>query len=449
MTSDLLLKNARIPLYGGIVEGSIYIENGLIQSITRIPRQDASEVIDVEGRLVLPGGIDLHAHVYDPEYVENEDWETGSLAAAYGGITTLVDMPLRIHVDKVEVLERKISEARVKSYVNYGVTGGFVKRENIGSIRELRKRGVKTFKFFTCRPFKIEDEAIGLALREIRSNDAVGVFHAEEDGLINYWETVYRGRDDIVSYHSSRTSATEAAAILRIGMYALDIGVHVHIAHLSSRLGLESIKWLRQQGVKVTSEVCPHHLYFTREDSKIHGNYLKLAPTLKSREDVEALWNGLSSGWIEAYVSDNAPAPRNMKEVDVWSAWGGIPNLEIMGPFLYTHGVLGRRISIERFIDVFSRNPAKILGVYPYIGELNIGSRADLYILETKTPRKITGSSHHHKVDWTPWEGMEFYGFSHYLIVGGRIIIEKGELVGKPGSGLYIGELVIQKGGVE
>jgi dihydroorotase (multifunctional complex type) len=444
LVESLVIRNVKIPIQGSLIEGNILVENGLITSIGR--RDYTGDVVlDGEGQLIVPGGIDLHAHVYDPEYLENEDWSTGSLAGAYGGLTTVIDMPLRVYVDNPSIVERKLSEARRHSYVNYGITGGFINKSNYKSISVLRSMGVKTFKFFTCRPFKIEDDSLIPALEEVKRNNAIAIFHAEDDDLISYGESKYRGINDIVAYHSSRTGLTEASAVLRVGLYALEVGARVHIAHLSSGMGLSAIKWLRENNVSITSEVCPHHLYFTREDSRRYGNYLKLAPTLKTREDIEELWVGLNKGLIDAYVSDNAPAPRSMKDVDTWSAWGGIPNLEIMGPFLYTMGVLTGRISLEVFIDVFSRNPAKILGVYPFIGELAIGSRADLYILETRRKRLISSRNHHHKVDWTPWEGFEFYGAPLHLVVGGKVVIEKGELVGEPGWGVYVGELVKEK----
>ncbi len=438
---SLIVRNAKIFFGGELVEGNILVENGVVKAIGR-REFEGDYVLDAEHQPVLPGGIDVHAHVYDPEYADNEDWKTGSLAAAYGGLTTLIDMPLRVYVDGVEVLEAKLKEAAENSYVNYGVTGGFLNKKNIKSIAELRKRGVKTFKIFTCRPFQAEEEALGSILEEIAKTDSVAIVHAEDEGLIRYWEGLYKARNDVVSYHMSRTDSAEAAAILRIGMYARDTGARIHVAHLSSKLGLESVLFLKEKGVKVTSEVCPHHLYFTREDSAKYGNYLKLAPTLKTREDVEALWRGLAEGLIEVYASDNAPAPRRLKEVDVWSAWGGIPNLEIMGPFLYTYGVLKGRISIKRFVEVFSENPAKLLGIYPLMGSISIGSRADLYILETRRAKKISASTHHHKVDWTPWEGIELYGAPLHLVVGGHVIIENGELVGRPGLGVYIGNYV-------
>lgn len=436
---SLVLKNAKILVDNGFVEGNILVKDGYVVAIGK--RDYTGDIIlDAEGRPVVPGGIDLHAHVYDPKYADHEDWRTGSLAAAFGGITTLIDMPLRVNVDSPEILGIKLREARRCSYLNYGVTGGFLSQNNISCIRILRNAGVKTFKIFTCRPFQVEEKALGEILEEVSKTNSIAVIHAEDEGLVEYWERKYRGQNTILAYHSSRSDSAEASAILRAGMYARDTGASIHIAHLSSKLGLESVLFLRRQGVKVTTEVCPHHLYFTREDSMRHGNALKLAPTLKSRSDVEALWEGLSRGFIDVYASDNAPAPRRLKEVDVWDAWGGIPNLEIMGPFLYTYGVQRGLISIKRFIEVLSENPARVLGVYPLFGSISVNSRADLYVLETRKPRRISAETHHHKVDWTPWEGLELYGSPLHLVVNGFVLIRKGELVGEPGHGVYVGD---------
>lgn len=438
--SSLLLKNVKIPWSGDIVEGGILVEGGRVKSLSKLDKP-ADYVVDCEGLLAIPGGIDVHAHVYDPEYTRNEDWESGSLAAIYGCITTLIDMPLRVHVDNVDVLRLKLFEASGKSYTNYGVTGGFLKKSNYVSVDELSKHGVKTFKLFTCRPFKAEDEVVPAIARKIAESNAVLIVHAEDDGLIEFYESLYRGKNDIMLYHMSRTGEAEAIAILRVGLISREAGSRVHIAHLSSKEGVEAVHFLKRLGTKITAETCPHYLYFTREDSVKYGTYLKMAPTLKTREDRETLWKALEVGIIEIYASDNAPCPREMKEKDVWSAWGGIPNLEIMGPFLFTYGVMKNRISLTTFIKVFSENPARLLDLYPKLGAIQPGSLADIVVIDTRTPRKISHETHHHKVDWTPWEGLELYGHPRYLTVNGKLLIEKGELVGKPGFGLYVGLL--------
>jgi dihydroorotase (multifunctional complex type) len=364
------------------------------------------------------------------------------LAGAYGGITTLIDMPLRVYVDNLDVLRKKIEEAKKNSYVNYGVTGGFVNGRNKDAVTLLAREGVKTFKVFTARPFRAEDHDIPDIFEQISNVNGVAIVHAEDDALIELGERKYRSFDNPLYYHLHRTDNAEALAILKVGFYAYETNTQLHIAHLSSAKGLEAVTFVRRYYGRVTVETCPHYLYFTRDDTLRLGNYIKVAPTLKTQVDRESLWRGLDTGAIDVYASDNAPAPRPEKEKDAWSAWGGIPNLEIMMPFLYTFGVEGRRITFETFVNVTSRNPSRVLGLYPVKGELAVGSDGDIVVLETRKPRRISASTHHHKVDWTPWEGLELKGHPLHLLVNGSVLIEKGELVGEPGRGVYVGNII-------
>jgi dihydroorotase (multifunctional complex type) len=438
---SLLVKNAKLWFNNGFVEANIEIEDGVITAITKSKlRGKYDEVIDARHEPVIPGVIDIHAHVYDPEYTSHEDWSTGSLAALYGGITTVFDMPLRVYVDSRDMVKKKIEEARKNSYINYGIIAGFMNENNYKRIPELADEGVKAYKIFTARPFKPVETAYPYILDMIANVDGVAVFHAEDDAFIEYGEYRFREQDDPEAYHKHRTPYAEAAAIIRVGLLASEIGTRIHIAHLSSKEGLEALRYIRERGARVTAEVTPHHLYFTRESAMSYRGYLKVAPTLKSSSDVEALWRGIARGDINAYVSDNAPSPRELKEKNIWEAWGGIPNLEIMIPFLYTYGVRTMRISFERFVEVTSREPARIMNIYPEKGEICVGCDADLVVLDTMKPYKYDSSKHHHKVDWSPWDGLEFYGTPLHVIINGEVMIKDHELVGKPGKGRYVGK---------
>jgi len=439
--SSLLLRNVKLYWHGDVVEGNIVVENGIIKSVSR-KEAPADVTVEGGGLLAIPGGIDIHAHIYDPLHHDHEDWRTGSLAGLYGGVTTIIDMPLRVYVDNLDVLMQKKYEAMKSSYVNYGLTGGFINEQNYQCIRDLVKHGVVTFKIFTCRPFMIRDSALPRALRLIAEYNAVGIIHAEEESLIAYREECLRTRKDPLAYHESRTGCVEAAAIMKTGFYAAETSARVHIAHVSSREGVEAVRYLKERGVKITAEVTPHHLYFTRRDVEKLGNLIKVAPTLKNSEDREALWRGLASGVIDVLASDNAPAPLVKKLGDVWSAWSGVPSLEVMVPLLYTYGFLQGKISLKRLVEVIAENPAKILGIYPVKGSLSIGSHADIIVLNTRSTRVISARTHHHKVDWNPWEGVELYGAPHHVLVNGYLVLESGELVGEPGRGVYVGDLI-------
>lgn len=438
MGSSLLIKNALIVYSDEVLEANIFIENGVIRSVSRIAEPKADEVVNADHRLAISGGIDIHAHVYDPNHLDHEDWRTGSLAAAYGGLTTIYDMPLRTIVDNKDVLKNKIEAASKESYINYGIIGGFINEKNIDSIPILAENGVSSYKIFTTKPFKPDETYYGVIFEKISSVNGVAIIHAEDDSLVYYGERHYREYDDPVSYHLHRSPYAEAAAIIRVGYVAHEVGARIHIAHLSSGEGVEALKWLKNKGFKLTAETCPHYLYFTRDDVDKHGSLLKVAPTLKTPYDREALWNALENGVIDVYASDNAPSPRSLKMKNIWEAWGGIPNLEIMVPFLYTYGVLKRRISLERMIDLVSRNPAKVMGIYPWKGELCIGCDADIVIIDTGKPIAYRSEKHHHKVDWSPWDGVEFYGIPLHVIVNGEIMIKDRELIGKPGRGKFV-----------
>ena len=435
---SILIRNAKILVGDEFTEAYVLVEDGIVKAISKTKPGEADQEIDAYHQPLIPGGIDMHAHVYDPEYRDNEDWRTGSLAALYGGITTIYDMPLRLFVDTKSAVQEKIREASRNSYVNYGIIAGFFNENNYKRIIELAEEGIRGYKVFTTRPFKPDELYYPVILETIANVNGVAVIHAEDDALVAYGEAKYRVQNDPLAWHLHRTGYAEASAILRIGYIALDVGAHVHIAHLSSKEGVEAIALLKRKKARITSEVCPHHLYFTRRDVDRYGSYLKVAPTIKSSEDREELWNALSEGLIEAYASDNAPAPRELKEADVWSAWSGIPSLEVMIPFLYTYGVLQRRISFQRFIDVTSRNPARIMGIYPSKGELCVGCDADLVVIDTRKPVKYSSTKHHHKVDWSPWDGLYFYGTPIHVVINGELMLKDRELVGEPGKAKYV-----------
>ncbi|MEM2021470.1 MAG: dihydroorotase family protein [Zestosphaera sp.] len=433
-----LLKNVRIPAGGNeAVEASILIDEGRVVALTKEPGHlgNFDEVIDCNGLIALPGGIDIHAHVYDPLYPDHEDFRSGSEAALHGGVTTFFDMPLRAYVESEESFRVKYEAGLRDSVVNFGIIGGMMNENNLTSVRTLQSLGVNMFKVFTCRPFRPEnDSGLSKVVETVVRNGGVLVVHAEDDALTEHLAESFKssGRHDARSYHESRPATAEALAINRVARIArfLKIEHGVHVAHLSSRIGLGEVVQARLSGVELTVEVTPHHLYFTREDVERLGNYLKLAPTLKDASDVRALWKGLASGVIDAVASDNAPSTRFEKEVDVWSAWGGIPSLEVMLPLVFTLGVKKTGVlTLERFVEVTSTNPARITGIHPRKGVLALNSDADLILIDPNLCFEVTPARLHHKVGWTPFEGLELCGWPRHAYVNGQLVMRDRELV--------------------
>ncbi len=441
-----LIKNVKIVLHGNeVVEASIVVEEGKIGAVVKnygyLSKYDV--VVDGSGLLAIPGGVDIHAHVHDPQYLSHEDFESGSIAALYGGITTFFDMPLRTYVEDRESLNVKVDAGLKMSYINFSIIAGMMNEKNVSKVQLLRGLGVKAFKTFTCKPFRPEsDGGLALVLSEVSKYGGVNVVHAEDDSIPEYLVSKFKeeGREDPLAYHESRPDVVEEIAVSKVLRLASFLNVKdVHIAHLSSALGLKEIVKAKSEGINVTSEVTPHHLFFTKEDVKRFGNYLKLAPTLKTKEDVMALWKGLANGFIDVVASDHAPATKEEKEVSVWDAWGGIPNLETMLPLIFTLGFkkLGL-LTLERFIKVTSENPAKIMGIYPTKGSLNVGSDADITLLDSSKCFKVKASELHHKVDWTPYEGVELCGWPRKVFVNGLLVLDEGNVIAENRKPKYL-----------
>ncbi len=445
--SSLLIRDAKIPIKDNYLrEANIHIMDDKIVKIsahdTELSVNQYDRVIDAKGLIAVPGGIEIHAHIYDPDYTHHEDFFTGSLAAAYGSITTIYDMPLRMYVEDLKTLEIKVKEGLRNSVINFGIIAGMMNEKNIGNIKQLRDAGVKAFKLFTCKPFRpASDAGITKVIEAVNSNDGTVMIHAEDDAILDYLNEKYKrlGKDDPVAHHESRPAEAESSAVARVLMIAKMLNMRVHFAHISAGLSARLIRKAKEAGVQVTAETCPHYLLFTKDDVMKWGNYLKMNPALKTKDDVRELWRALADGTIDVVTSDHAPSPRDEKEVDVWSAWGGIPGVETMFPAIFTYGVKRLRLlTIERYVEVTSANPAKIMGIYPRKGTLTADSDADVALIDPSLTIRVTPDVLHHKVDWTPYEGMELCGWPKHLIVNGKVVIEDRDFIRENVSPRYV-----------
>ncbi len=442
----MLIKNIKL-LTGSneLTEASLIIEDGKIAGIKKATTpSNYDEVLDGGGLIALPGGIDIHAHIHDPQYLHHEDFRSGSEAALYGGVTTLFDMPLRVYVEDEKTFKIKYEAGLKDSLVNFGIIAGMMNEDNVSSVKLLQSLGINLFKVFTCKPFRPRsDGGFTKVMSSVVGSGGVLIVHAEDDIIAEYLTVEFKssGSNEPISYHESRPALAEAIAIRRVAEVAKFLGFKkgVHIAHLSSAEGLREVVRARLEGVNLTVETTPHHLYFTKEDVLRLGNYLKLAPTLKSRDDVRVLWEGLSSGSVDVVASDNAPSTRSEKEVGTWDAWGGIPNLEVMLPLVFTLGVKKLSImTLERYVEVTSRNPAKIAGIYPRKGVLSIGSDADIVLIDPNYCFNVTADKLHHKVDWTPFEGLELCGWPRHVIINGQLVMRDREVILQNFRGSYV-----------
>ena len=449
---DLLVKNAKIAMANGVIEGCIAVEGGVIVSLCResaAPRAD--EVLDVGGRLVLPGVIDAHAHLHDEQFLHREDFSTGTFAAAAGGITTVIEMPLTTPIDRPSVIREKIGRGEALSHVDFSLHAGMMNEENLANIAEISRLGVRSFKVFTCKPYGVGDETILEIMDAACQNSALVNFHAENEGMISFTEKRLRryGRADPLAHHEARPGLAEEEAITRVAFMAELLGARVHISHVSGAYGVDAVERAKRRGVHITAETCPHYLHFTKLDSLRQGPYLKVNPPLRDRSDIARLWKGLAEGTIDMVTSEHAPGTREEKEVgwsDIWSAWGGLPSIETMLPLLLNHGVNGGLISLERLVRITSLNPAKAFGLYGVKGDLAPGFHADFVVVDLKLERVVSSDHLHYKVGWCPYEGLRLRGWPVLTVLRGKVIYDGESITVRKGYGRFTPMAPIKRG---
>ena len=444
MVADLVVKGGRIVTPDGIIEAGIAVEEGKITKIAKEPGlPEADKVIKADGKLTLPGVIDAHSHIHDPDYTYREDFESGSKAAAAGGVTLLIDMPLVLTVLS-DMIERKKKDGEKLSVVDFSFHAGMMMPEYVEEIPKIASLGVKSFKLFTTQPFKVDWQGVRGIVEAVSKVDGVTVVHAEDDAIISEWVRRVRdeeGRKDVLAHFDSRPSEAEGEAIRRLVHISEETGGRIHIAHMTTTAGTVLVRDAKGREISITAETCPQYLVFTRDEAKKQGPYLKMTPPLRTRDDVISLWRGLKDGTIDMVVTDHAPGTREEKEVgweDIWKAWGGIPGVETLLPIMLSEGVNKGRITPMKLVEVMCQRPAEVFGLYPRKGTLREGSDGDLVIVDMRREVTIRVEDLHYKVDWTPYEGMKVVGYPEVTVIRGEVVAESGMIVKKPGYGKFV-----------
>ncbi len=439
---DLVVKNARLLLESGLVRGGIGVTNGLfsiIASDEHLP--DAETVIDADNKILMPGLIDAHAHIDDPTMQSHESFSSGSRAAAGGGVTTFIDMPLTNQVDTIKAVEEKIEVGESKSIVDFAFYAGMMNAQNFSNIPSLVEKGVAAFKAFTCEPYEANTGVITKCLSEVSEVGGHVTIHSEDQGILDEFKKEMEGEWDAPISHSlARPNIAEQLAIRQNMSIASQTGGHLHIAHVTTREGITEIERGKLRGVMVTTEVCPHHLAFFRDEMNRLGPKSKMNPPLRSKEDRAALWSALLRGMIDITVSDHAPCPIEKKEAgrdDIREAWSGVDGIQMILRVLLSEGINKGRLSFPRLLRVSSRNPARIFGLYPKKGVIRIGSDADFVIIDHTKEEKIAPDMMFSKCEWTLYDGMTMKGTPQMTFVRGLKVYEDGKILAKPGHGKF------------
>lgn len=447
--AELVIRNARITNEANSFSADIEVNQGIITAICALGTAGAGEVeIDANGLDVLPGCIDMHVHFNDPGFIHREDFASGTRAVAAGGITMVVDMPLagKPTVINTEAVLAKKNAVASKAYVDYCIWGGLVDN-NIGEMAAMAKEGIAGFKAFMADagpdfPF-VQNDVLLAGMLKAKQLGSLIALHCEDDKLVKYLEEQEqsRGNTDVPAFLRSRPPYTETIAVNTAVTLAAAAGARVHICHASLAASVAIVEAARDKAPAITIETCPHYLVLDTEDFKAIGPVAKCSPPIRSREEVEALWGKVFDGSLDVIGSDHSPSTCDEKEAgkgNIWQAWGGINGVQTMIPLLLEEGVRKRGLPLKRLVQLVSANPAKILGIYPRKGTIQVGSDADFTLIDREGDWEITKESLYYKNRHSPYLGKKGKGKVVATIVRGRLVYHDEKIIGNPGFGRYI-----------
>jgi len=428
--TELVIRGRRVVTPEGVRPASVHVAEGRIVRIGAWEEAPPDlSAVDAGESIVMPGLVDTHVHINEPGRTEWEGFETGTRAAAAGGVTTILDMPLNSipATTTVEALDAKRKATRGKSVVNVEFIGGVVPG-NAGELEGLRDAGVRAFKCFLS-PSGV-DEFPAVSERDLREAFPVLarlglplMVHAEDPACLLPGRGSSRKYGD---YLMTRPVAAERAAIMLLTRLMARTPTPVHIVHLSSASSLDVVRTARARGLPLTVETCPHYLTFAAEEIPEGGTEYKCAPPIRDIAERDALWDALIDGDIDLIASDHSPCPPEMKDTegDFFSAWGGIASLQLSLSAVWT-GARARGSKPERVAQWMSAAPARLAGLQDRKGALAPGYDADIVVWDPDARFVVDAARllHRHKV--TPYAGRELFGQVSATYVGGQRIFAR------------------------
>jgi dihydropyrimidinase len=450
-----IIKNGVIVTASDIYNADILIENGIIKEVgTNLP-QENHKIIDAAGKYVIPGGIDAHTH-FNLDVgiaVAKDDFYTGTVAAACGGTTTVVDhmgfgpkgCKLKHQVDTYH------GYADGKAVVDYSFHGVIqhVGKDILDEMEcIINEEGIPSFKAYLTYGFKLTDDEVLRVLLRLKELGGITTVHPENDAAVNYLRDYYSKNGMLAPiYHAlSRPAECEAEAINRmINLASIAENAPLYIVHLSCGLGLDYIKMASERGQKVYAETCPQYLLLDDEKYNEPNNQgLKyiMSPPLRKKQDQDKLWKGIRDGFIQVVATDHCPfdfhGHKQLGKDDFTKCPNGAPGVETRVPLLFSEGVSKGRISINKFVEVISTNPAKIFGLYPRKGTIAVGSDADIVLIDPNKEVLLSKEILHENVDYTPYEGIKLKGYPVLTMIRGKVVAEENKFVGEIGYGRFV-----------
>ncbi len=451
------IKNGSIITDGNNLEKvTIYVDKGKIVSIINGDSFDTSvsEEINAEGKVIFSGFIDPHVHFDDPGFTEREDFETGTRSAAAGGITTIIDMPCTSipPVTSGANFDNKLNIVQPKAYVDFAFWGGVTPMqidsgEYKRTLTELKNKGVIGIKFYTISGMELYPRMpvpqMHKAFSYLKNLNLVAAVHSEDFYLVDFYSRFLQeqGRTDPESWFEGRVYEAEAKAIWSVMGIAKKIGNKLHIVHLSSKAGLEAVKWGKKHGIDITAETCPQYLLFTVDDLNRLGSIVKTAPPVRRNEDRLALWQGLADSSIDFISTDHAAGkyPDEKSSSDIWKDYAGIPGTQLVASEILTFGYHSGKLTLEKLQNLLSMNAALRYGLYPEKGSMQIGSDADFTIVDLNRKWIVDPAKLESKGKYSPLSGQTLTGKVVKTVVRGEVVFdeEKG-IIGNKGFGKVV-----------
>jgi dihydropyrimidinase len=437
---DLILAGGTVVTGTGLRRADVGIRGETIAAVgPDLPREAAAEVIDVAGRHVLPGIIDVHVH---PVYLDGV--ADCSRLAAYAGTTSVLHFAYaRTGESLVLKVEEMLADGLAHSRIDFGLHGGmFEAPRQVPEIPRVMELGVRTFKFFLTylkQGWYTDDYQLIKAMDILAQRGGMAMVHAENGGGIDYLEDKYlKGRPDSAAYFNiSRPAALEEEAVFRSIRLAEVVGCPLYVAHVTAARAVDVIRREQAAGRRVYAETCPQYLTLTEEIIGERGALAKIGPPIRSAADREALWRGLQDGTLQVVSSDHAAKAKDVGG-DFMEQGFGSPQMETLLPLVYDGGVNRGRISLVRLVQVLCENPARIFGLYPRKGTIAPGTDADLVVFDPGRPFTITAENQHSRVGYTLYEGRSVLGWPQMSFQRGHRLLWEGEVVAPAGRARFL-----------
>lgn len=445
---------------GGTIVSADIVEkrNILIRGEKIISVEDGSpdretRIIDARGMYVVPGGVDVHTHLGMTENTgrTGDDWYSGTVAAACGGTTTVVDHPefgpkgCRL-LHQMEVYHGLADDTSVIDYSFHGVVQ-HVDRPVINDLQNLITGGITSSKLYMTYEYRVEDADILRFLSRMKELAGLTAIHCENHAIITYMQNKLAEERKVEPWNHplSRPVEAEAEAVNRVIILAgISGNSPLYIVHVSTAAATEEIRQNKKSNPLIFAETCPQYLLLTEE--KYHepdsgGLKYIMSPPLRKQEDSSALWDALKDGTIQTVATDHCPfqfeTKKELAADNFLQCPNGAPGIETRMPLLFSEGVAKKRLSIQRFVEVTSTNPAKLMGLYPRKGTIAVGSDADIVLFDPQKTIRLN-SCMLHQADYTPFEGVKVIGYPILTMLRGKVIAKNNEFTGAKGDGLFL-----------